>query len=285
MKKYFGYFIVAVMFLSVAITSCKKDKDEVKVMTMTTESDKVSFSLIGSGIITIDWGDGTEMETHTLVPTVDMGDYITSKEYLFSHSYSGISIRIIKITGENITRLDCSDNQLTSLDISKNTVLSGLHCNNNQLTSLDVSKNTALVELFCWNNQLMSLDVSKNTLLSSLQCGNNQLTSLDVSKNTMLLSLQCAINQITNLDVSKNLVLNSLYCYNNKLMSMDVSKNTILIFLQCINNQLDSAALNALFGTLHDNIFEWSKYLYIGGNPGANSCDQSIAKDKGWTVY
>jgi Leucine-rich repeat (LRR) protein len=75
-------------------------------------------------------------------------------------------------------------NQLTSLDVSKNTALTGLMCENNQLTSIDVSKNTALFVLHCNNNQLTSLDVSKNTELLWLWCHSNQLTSLDLITNT-----------------------------------------------------------------------------------------------------
>ena len=95
-----------------------------------------------------------------------------------------------------LTVLDCENNLLTSLDVSKNTALTILYCWNNQLTSLDVSKNTALTSLFCYNNQLKSLDVSKNTALTSLSCFNNQLTALDVSKNTALQYLYCFGNQI-----------------------------------------------------------------------------------------
>ena len=40
------------------------------------------------------------------------------------------------------------------------TALSGLYCAENQLTSLDVSKNTALTFLGCSSNQLTALDVS-----------------------------------------------------------------------------------------------------------------------------
>ncbi len=69
--------------------------------------------------------------------------------------------------------LSCLNNQLTALDVSKNTVLTELLCHENQLTALDVS-NTALTTLYCHNNQLTTLDVSKNTALSWLECyGNN----------------------------------------------------------------------------------------------------------------
>jgi hypothetical protein len=76
--------------------------------------------------------------------------------------------------------LDCPSNQLTSLDLSSNTVLTSLYCGLNQLNTLDVSQNTALNVLYCGFNQLTSLDLSQNTALTVLNCSSNQLTSLDV---------------------------------------------------------------------------------------------------------
>ena len=52
----------------------------------------------------------------------------------------------------NITGLSCYNNQLTSLDVSKNTALTKIVCNQNQLTSLDVSNNTALTILYSYSN-------------------------------------------------------------------------------------------------------------------------------------
>jgi|GEM_PF-1648168 len=140
----------------------------------------------------------------------------------------------------NLMVLDCSCNQLTSLDVSNNTALESLNCANNQLTSLDVSKNTALTELWCDHNQLTSLDMSKNTALYYLSFDNNQLTSLDVSMNTALKTLCCENNQLTSLDVSNNTRLTELYCKGNQLTSLDVSKNTSLNSLHCGDNQLTS---------------------------------------------
>ncbi len=137
--------------------------------------------------------------------------------------------------------LSCHGNYLTTLDVSKNTALTYLNCDGNELTSLDVSKNTALEYLNCWNNQLTSLDVSKNTALYYLDCSYNELTSLDVSKNTALKYLSCRYeNQLTSLDVSKNTALIKLYCDYNQLTSLDVSKNTALKYLSCPANQLTS---------------------------------------------
>ena len=53
-------------------------------------------------------------------------------------------------------------------------------CKSNQLTGLDLSKNTALKALYCSNNQLTSLNVSKNTELDTLDCSGNK-RSLELS--------------------------------------------------------------------------------------------------------
>ena len=140
----------------------------------------------------------------------------------------------------NLKYLNCTGNELTSLDVHENTALTYLDCTKNKLTSLDVSNNTALDELYCYQNQLTSLDVRQNTALKMLSCNKNKLTSLDVSNNTALDELYCAQNQLTELDVSKNPALKELYCYENQLTELDVSKNTELVSLACNGNRLTS---------------------------------------------
>lgn len=83
----------------------------------------------------------------------------------------------------NLTYLNCSSHELSSLDVSKNTEMTTLWCGDNQLTSLDVSKNTALTMLWCNSNRLTSLDVSANTALTILRCG---MQTADGSTSQML---------------------------------------------------------------------------------------------------
>ena len=140
--------------------------------------------------------------------------------------------------------LDCQTNHLTALDVSRNTALTNLDCDSNQLTTLDVSNNTALIQLFCESNQLTTLDVSRNTALVWLYCTANRLTTLDVSKNTALITLNCWGNQFTALDVSRNTALTTLSCWGNQLTALDVSKNTALKEWSCEKNTYD-ITLNA----------------------------------------
>ena len=93
----------------------------------------------------------------------------------------------------------CEDNgaNLTALDPSHNTQLTGLYCSYNTLSSLDVSNNTQLIGLDCSSNTLSSLNVSNNTQLTRLWCFSNTLSSLDVSKNTQLTRLYCHGNNFS----------------------------------------------------------------------------------------
>ena len=165
-------------------------------------------------------------------------EYFESLEELFCLYNQLTALDVSRNTA--LTELRCDYNQLTSLDVSRNTALTELRCDYNQLTSLDVSRNTALTYLDCNNNQLTELDVSRNTALTELDCSGNPLTTLDISMNTALTKLYCAINELTTLDVSRNTALTELNCANNELTTLDVSQNTALTVLSCFSNELPS---------------------------------------------
>ena len=137
---------------------------------------------------------------------------------------------IKKLTGIGyftaLTYLNCSDNQLTELDVSENKALKELDCALNQLKELDVSKNTALTELCCSRNPLRKLDVRDNTALTELCCNGNQLTELDVSKNTELKVLQFFENQLTSMDV-ENTKLDPDDCYGLTVFSAEENSYNI----------------------------------------------------------
>ena len=139
--------------------------------------------------------------------------------------------------------LKCWDNELTGLDLSKNTALKDLQCSNSKLQSLDLSQNPNLTQLYCGRNPLTTLDLSKNAKLKVLDCSGfanrrTKLTELDLSQNTALESLDCSINELKQLNVSGCTALKKLSCSSNQLTTLDVSKNVNLTFLNCGSNQL-----------------------------------------------
>ena len=186
------------------------------------------------------------------VTKIDVGDKNISNLYgiqffpnlkmLYCYNNQLTKLDVSKNTA--LVYLDCAENQLTELDVRQNAALWGLFCEGNQLSSLDVSNNTALDRLDCHLNNLTSLDLRYNTKLTQLGCNSNNLTSLDVSQNPELWLLNCSINQLTELDVSKNTNLKSLYCSDNQLTELDLSRNNKIFELEANNNYLTSLNVN-----------------------------------------
>lgn len=129
--------------------------------------------------------------------------------------------------------LECTNNKLTSLNLSGLSNLVSLSCGSNQLTSLNFSGLTSLTKLTCYGNKLTSLNFDGLTGLESLDCGYNKLTSLDVSQLTSLTTLKCYTNQLNSLDVSKLTNLTKLECYDNQLSALDITPLTGLTNLVC----------------------------------------------------
>lgn len=148
-----------------------------------------------------------------------------------------------------LTSLSCGFNKLTELDVSQNAKLENLHCEGEtlsymRLTELDVSQNTALKELNCYGVKMQKLNVSGCTALERLDCGGNQLDALDVSTNVNLIELRCSSNRLDALDVSKNSKLKDLSCRDNFLAVLNVSKNPELKSIVCERNGLTSLDLD-----------------------------------------
>ena len=199
----------------------------------------------------------------TFTTSKKIGEKITLQmEYSGSLSLSGatgtpesekwitytLKSQTVTITGD-VTRFVCQQNQLTRLDVSRNTALKGLDCMLNQLAALDVSENTALIWLFCAGNQLTALDVSQNTVLERLYCFNNHLTALNVSK--------------------KNIALTNLECYNNQIKGEEMTR--------LVNSLPNLPGWNT------------GKIVVVKEpSPEGNRClksDVAIAKSKNWYTY
>jgi len=138
-----------------------------------------------------------------------------------------------------LTYLNCSQNELKSLDVSNNKELTELYCAKNQLEVLNITGCNKLKNVLCNNNHIEKIDVSGAKNLSILNCSYNLISVIDLSNNTELNTLEIFLNPLCSLDVSHNTKLYALYCYEDQLNSLDVSKNTELEILYCGKNMLD----------------------------------------------
>ncbi len=157
----------------------------------------------------------------------------------------------------SLTFLDCSNNELTTLNVNENKNLVELICFLNKLTLLQVSGASALETLKCENNALSGLDVSQNKNLSVLNCNGNELEKLNVNGANRLTDLECIGNNLSSIDISNNPEINNFRCSDNLLSTLDIRTNPRLQYFYCDRNQLSSIDLsnNPLLLELdcHDN--------------------------------
>ena len=139
-----------------------------------------------------------------------------------------------------LTDFSCYGNQLTELDLSKNTKLSNVNVSSNQLTSLNLSGCTGLGYLYAYSNQLSRLDLSNCTGVTTLNLAKNQLQSLDVSKLARLEIINCSENRISVLDFSNCKNISQIFCEDNPLIALRISGCSGLKELTCHNNMLSS---------------------------------------------
>jgi hypothetical protein len=232
------------LFLLLCISSAIGQTPTITMTTSKPVGSTISFQLFllkDSVPIQIDFGDGNLVDTII----ISGGGLIAGKL---------IGSQTIKLYGTLESNFFyCDNNQLTALDISKDTALIQLNCNFNQLKNLDISNNKALTSLKCSDNQFDSLDVSNNTELDMLVCWNNQLKKLDIGKITKLTGIYCMSNQITNLDLTNDENLKILMCHYNYLTTLNLSNNKTLEELWCADNKInaldvsDMAALSKLW--------------------------------------
>jgi hypothetical protein len=165
------------------------------------------------------------------------------------------------------------------------TALNTLYCAGNQLTSLDVTHNTVLEKLLCYNNQLTSLDVSQNSALDFLGCEDNQLECLNVKNGNNTAFQLLHANGNTNLTcVEVDNVSYSMNNWNNVLFIFDVQTS---FSTDCGNECADCTPSSST-----DSHTACESYTWIDGNiytssnniatyiiPNTNGCDSTITLD------
>lgn len=124
---------------------------------------------------------------------------------------------------DNLCKLECSNSQLTYIDLDRIRKLSSLRCSNNLLESLDLSSCPMLYEIDCSENKLTSLDVSKCTELGYINCDDNNISEFKVPENNIMWYLNCENNKLTSLSLNGLTELDLLLCKGNPIKTIEIS--------------------------------------------------------------
>ena len=107
----------------------------------TTKTDKLTFSIAGNGAVILDLENASapiELQNGRSSGAVWTNEYDCQMTINAPYGVFGT----VKITGEGITHFKAEGVLLTSVNVSKSPKLTWLNVADNQLTSLDIHKNT-----------------------------------------------------------------------------------------------------------------------------------------------
>ena len=190
---------------------------------------------------------------------------------------------------KSLVALNCSANQLTELDVdvTHKPNLERVECQNNQLTSLILGQNKLLKKLNCANNQLTQLNLNNMNSLKELKCQNNQLTALDVSSSPNLTTLVLKNNHLTSLNLDSNPHLDFTYTdvYHSDFNNVyTVTLNPDRTFdLNTLPGNFDINRVTGwVNGTVKGNILtvnEGTNVVYYGYQCRSNMLDVSFTLD------
>lgn len=166
---------------------------------------------------------------------------------------------------EGISILECSDNNLEKLDISRSPHLRKINCSWNKLKALETSHNQELRELNCEANYIGELDFSANLKMEFLTCGLQGYEWIRQEGNDYRLLKKLilpeqkenvegvSLRKLSIKGISEEAIpvfsdypyLKELNCADNRLNTIDLSANIYLEVLDCSSNAISQLDLHS----------------------------------------
>ena len=165
----------------------------------------------------------------------------------------------------NLEELDCSENKLSALDVTKLTNLNYLKCNNNKIAALDLSKNSKLTYVHCAKNELTALNIKNCPAIETIICG-NQASSL---------TLNVTVDQYNNVWKEKYDNTNN----KNVLIALNVFENAVFQ-----SSVFDKNVKNGESAEISKDERSFSLRLYNGEtNENITFFENSVLNSLEWT--
>lgn len=197
-------------------------------------------------------GGSTGNPDVTAIPDANFEQYLIDENIDSDGTING---QVLKSDIENVTQVIVTGKNISDLTgIQCFTNLIELNAANNQISTVDLSKNIQLEKLFIANNQLSALNLSNNIKLKNVDVGENSLSTLEVHLLPNLETLSCYKNQLTLINTYSNSKLVSLICNENQLKHIDIRENKSLFWIDVDDNNLESLTIkngnNSIITTL-----------------------------------
>lgn len=214
----------------------------------------LGFVAGGNRTVGVDWGDGN------IVSYPNISNNIGAPTNVSSATIGDQAIIKVYVDGSGISNLVCSNNGLTSLDLSRTNTLVRLTVSGNSLTTLDVSNQPNLQQLLSiggYNTCFKGIDLSNNANLNTLTIRNG---GLKYAKE-----LDCSATNMTALSIQNDGPANA--------------------------NSLDACALDSIYRMLPNRTGKSQGTIFVGRSDYTktpdndyNGSNKTLVDGKNWVV-
>jgi len=131
---------------------------------------------------------------NVVIPDANFKAYLVGQPFINTNSDSEIQVSEAQTYTGPISCPGLNISDVTGIDAF--TALSTFNCSNNQISSLNVSLNTTLTNLNCSNNPITNLSLPTGANLTTLNASSILVGSMDLSMLTGLMSVEVQNNAI-----------------------------------------------------------------------------------------
>lgn len=184
----------------------------------------------------------------------------------------------------SLETLNCSENDLTRLELPDLPALKSLTCNENaRLEVVDLRGAPALEQFSCFHSNLTELDLHAVPNLQYCVWGGSPLQELDLSGNSELRVLHVLGGDLTSADLSHNPKLDTLLWNHTRIGALDLSHQQDLTYLNCTDNRLTRLDLsqNPKLETLYANN---NQLLAVQIPESVTFCELTGQRPASWTL-
>lgn len=205
---------------------------------------KIKMKINANEAVAIEGATGTWVNGQEITYTVDLPRILIQGKVISLECSDAEMTNIDLSSCPTLRYLDVSINKIPQLDLSKVVQLEQLKCEYNPLEQLDLSHNPKISKIWCYATLLRSIDVRQCPELELLSCNDCKLTQLDLTHNRKLSKLSCSGNALGTLDLSQNSELEVLWCAMTGLQTLDLTPFAKLRQVLCQANSLTSIDLS-----------------------------------------
>lgn len=204
-------------------------------------AEKFKIANDGKGVITADnirnttYLSITTFKTKKITDLTGIEKFVNLKDFICKNQ----NIHTVDLSkNKKLKELRFNDNFTSILNLS-NLNLKEVDCSRNNITTLDLSNSSDLVKLWAEDNKISSINLNNCINLENLILVNNLIEKIDLTKNEKLKTVHVDNNKnLSELNIDKNIMLHHLGISNTSIKEINLLNNKNLIQLHSGNNEI-----------------------------------------------